>query len=296
MREPSTLTSSQFARRDARRVDQDRTLSAMHELEAALGAAAPGREASWRAGVLAALVVLDEATDDEYANTTSPDSLLSDLKRTQPRLRTRVRGLRTQYAHLRQTITSMRVELAKPDDDDIDFADVRQRLAWLLTALRHQRARETDLIYEAYYDAFDTELSLDGDPARGRSVAQQTGRQGPRRTRSAADHDDAVAPAQSDDLDESPPFRALPIDATTVAVSGDIDASTAPDLAAALADPIVGRVILTAVTFIDAAGLAVLLKAHRSRTPGLTLCSPNRCVLRLLDLAGHCSTFGIVNS
>jgi hypothetical protein len=148
----------------------------MHELEAALSAAAPGRESSWRAAVLAALVVLDEATDDEHANASNPDSLLSDIKRTQPRLRTRVRGLRTQYAHLRQTITSMRAELAKPDDGDTDYADVRQRLAWLLTALRHQRARESDLIYEAYYDAFDTELCLDGNPIHGDPLAEHTGR------------------------------------------------------------------------------------------------------------------------
>jgi septal ring factor EnvC (AmiA/AmiB activator) len=166
MQEPSRLTSSQSARQDARRIDQDRTLAAMHELEAALGSAAPGRESSWRADVLAALVVLDEATDDEYANATRPDSLLSDIKRTQPRLRTRVRGLRTQYAQLSQTIKSIRAELANPDDESTDFADVRQRLAWLLTALRHQRARESDLIYEAYYDAFENELSLNRDTRR----------------------------------------------------------------------------------------------------------------------------------
>jgi hypothetical protein len=176
MRETSPVTSSQLARRDARRADQDRTLAAMHDLEAALGAAAPGRESSWRAAVLASLVRLDEATGDEYANANNPDSLLSDIKRTQPRLRTRVRGLRTQYAHLRQTITSMRAELAKPDDDDTDYADVRQRLAWLLTALRHQRARESDLIYEAYYDAFETELPLDGNPTHAQLLAQHTGR------------------------------------------------------------------------------------------------------------------------
>ena len=175
MREPSTLTSTPGPGRDARRADQDRTLAAMHELEAALGAAAPGRESSWRAAVLDALVVLDEATDDEDANASNPDSLLSDIKRTQPRLRTRVRGLRTQYAHLRQTISSIRAELVKPDDDGTDFADVRQRLAWLLTALRHQRARESDLIYEAYYDAFDTELSLDDEPTLGQPRAQQKG-------------------------------------------------------------------------------------------------------------------------
>jgi hypothetical protein len=197
MRTPSTLTSSQLARRAARRVDQDRTLAAMHDLEAALGAAAPGRESSWRVEVLAALVVLDEATDGECANASNPDSLLSDIKRTQPRLRTRVRGLRAQYAHIRQTIMSMRAELAKPDDTD--YADVRQRLAWLLTALRHQRARESDLIYEAYYDAFDAELSLHGDPTHGQPLAQQPDS----KTRDTARHacdEPTIVRAQTDDL------------------------------------------------------------------------------------------------
>jgi hypothetical protein len=68
----------------------------------------------------------------------------------------------------------MRAELAKPDDDHTDFADVRQRLAWILTALRHERARESDLIYEAYFDAFDTELGLDGNPAH-EAPPQQAG-------------------------------------------------------------------------------------------------------------------------
>ena len=164
MREPSRLTSAQRAGQETRSADQDRTLAAMHDVEDALGAAAPGRESSWRAEVLEALAVLDDATAEEYTNATKPDSLLSDIKRTQPRLRTRVRGLRTQYEQVRQTIISVRAELAKPDDDGTDFADVRQRLAWLLSALRHQRARESDLIYEAYYDAFNTELSLERDP------------------------------------------------------------------------------------------------------------------------------------
>ena len=97
-------------------------------------------------------------------------------------------------------------------------------------------------------------------------------------------------------IEESPTLCALRIDATTVAVSGDVDAYSAPDLAAALADQNVDRVILSAVTFIDAAGLAALVKVHRSRPQGLTLCSPSRCVVRLLELAGHCSAFRIVNS
>jgi hypothetical protein len=42
-----------------------------------------------------------------------------------------------------------------------DFADLRQRVAWVLTALRHVRARESDLLYEAYYDAFRIDLEED---------------------------------------------------------------------------------------------------------------------------------------
>ena len=161
MHEPHDRPSTHGARLDVRSADQDRTLRAMLELEVALENAAPGREPAWRADVLSALAVLDEATNDEYANADSPDSLLSDIKRTQPRLRTRVRGLRTQYQQLRQAIASIRSELADPDEEADDYADVRQRLSWTLTALRHQRARESDLIYEAYYDAYRTDLTTD---------------------------------------------------------------------------------------------------------------------------------------
>ena len=164
MPDPLDSPTSQAARRDARRADQDRTLTAMLELEVALETAAAGRAPAWRASVLAALEVLDDATHDEYSNAEQPDSLLSDIKRTQPRLRTRVRGLRTQYEQLRQAIASIRSELADPDEEESDYADVRQRLAWMLTALRHQRARESDLIYEAYFDAFDTDLGTDPSP------------------------------------------------------------------------------------------------------------------------------------
>ena len=82
MQEPPDLSSSQLASRDARQVDQDRTLTAMLDLEVALESAAPGREPAWRTAVLAALTVLDEATNDEYINANNPDSLLSDIKRT----------------------------------------------------------------------------------------------------------------------------------------------------------------------------------------------------------------------
>ena len=156
------FTDDQRGELDARQIDQDRTLEAVHRLEAALSQAAPGREGPWRESVLDALSVLDAAMTEESENAHRPDSLLSDLARSQPRLRNRARALRLQYDKLSETIASLRHELAVEEGAVVDYADVRQRLGWVLTALRHQRARESDLIYEAYYDAFRTELRSPG--------------------------------------------------------------------------------------------------------------------------------------
>lgn len=147
---------------DARRADHDRTLEAMQRLEAALGEAAPGREATWRDDVRQALSILEAATAEEADNARRPDSLLSDLAHNQPRLRNRARALRLQYAKIRDTIALLREELDQGADSAVDYADMRQRLGWVLTSLRHQRARESDLIYEAYYDAFKVDLRMPG--------------------------------------------------------------------------------------------------------------------------------------
>jgi len=166
MAEDPDFTPAQRAGLDKHEADQDRTLAAMHRLEAALGAASPGREADWRGDVLGALADLGAATSEEYENAERPDSLLSDIKRNQPRLRNRVRGLRLQYAHLRDAITALQRELDVQESAVTDVADMRERLAWLLTAMRHQRARESDLIYEAYFDAFRADMAR--DPGTGR--------------------------------------------------------------------------------------------------------------------------------
>lgn len=141
----------------------------MHDLEAALGAAAPGREHDWHHSVLSALTLLDSATIEEVDNAERPDSLLSDIARTQPRLRTRVRGVRFQYRHLRDAIVSLRGELEEQPESGLDYGDIRQRLGWILASLRHQRARESDLIYEAYFDAFQADLAAEsgGDSKEG---------------------------------------------------------------------------------------------------------------------------------
>ena len=155
------FTASQREGLENRRTDQDRTLGAMHRLEKALESAAPRREEGWRDEVMAALTVLREVTTQEAENADRPGSLLSDIAHNQPRLRNRVRGIRTQYRQLRERMLELDRELYQPQDAIPDFADLRQRLAWVLTALRHVRARESDLLYEAYYDAFRADLEED---------------------------------------------------------------------------------------------------------------------------------------
>ncbi|MHB8672017.1 MAG: hypothetical protein ACYDAD_15925 [Acidimicrobiales bacterium] len=157
---PAGFTEVQRVGLEVRRADQDRTLEAVHRLEAALASAAPRREGTWHNDVVEALEILDDATAGEEANAALPESLLSDIARTQPRLRHRVRGLRAQYRQLRDTVGSLRRELEE-SGVDIEIADVRRRLAWLLDVLRHHRARESDLIYEAYYEAFKRDVEED---------------------------------------------------------------------------------------------------------------------------------------
>jgi hypothetical protein len=157
------LTKAQRHRDAQRHADQDRTLFAMQQLEDALATAAPRREQAWLAEVSHALTVLSEAATEEAGNAGQPDSLLSDIARTQPWLRNRVRGLRIHYSQLRDSINALQHEFDSNADATVDFTDIRQRVAWVLAGLRHQRARESDLIYEAYYDAFRTDLTAEAN-------------------------------------------------------------------------------------------------------------------------------------
>jgi hypothetical protein len=133
----------------------------MHRLEAALESAGPGREDTWRVDVLTALIVLHEASLQASVSSDEPDSLLSDIARNQPRLRNRVRGIRAQYRQLMDATQTVMRELQEARDSIVDVGDLRERLTWVLSAMRHARARESDLIYEAYYDAFKTDLLED---------------------------------------------------------------------------------------------------------------------------------------
>lgn len=79
-------------------------------------------------------------------------------------------------------------------------------------------------------------------------------------------------------------------DGSRLTVSGEIDAHTAPSLAAAIdaaGDSV--TIDLAGVEFVDSSGLRVLIDAHQrlaEQGGGLTIASPSGAVTRLFEISG----------
>ncbi len=131
----------------ASRADRDRTLAAIHRLEASLAMAAEGSD--WLAEVTTDFAALEEAMVEERRELNRPDALLALIAGEHPRrFRSRVRNLREQYDDLIRQVASLRAQLDHGDHSP-DAGDLRQRAGWIIGALHHCRARQTDLVYEA---------------------------------------------------------------------------------------------------------------------------------------------------
>lgn len=79
--------------------------------------------------------------------------------------------------------------------------------------------------------------------------------------------------------------------AVGLAVVGEIDAHTAPSLAAAVAERELGslEIDLSGVEFVDSSGLRALIEAHQqleANGGSLTLARPSAVVKRLFDISG----------
>jgi hypothetical protein len=130
------------------REDRDRTMVAIRELEAALARAA-GAE-NWQVEVIQGLVDLEAAMDTEQAELERPDSLLALVAAEHSRrFGPRIRNFREQYGNVARQATSLRTQLETEEPDSIGADDVRHRVGWIINALTHCRARQTDLVYEA---------------------------------------------------------------------------------------------------------------------------------------------------
>ena len=135
---------------DDNRTQHVRLVFAIHRLEACLGQAAPGREVDWLREVRHALDLLVAAMNESQEMVCRDDGLIEEIKHTTPRLLSRIEDLREEFEGLLTQARGLHEQLAKTDDrSDTSFSDLRQRMDWLVSAIRHHQAKEVDLIYEA---------------------------------------------------------------------------------------------------------------------------------------------------
>jgi hemerythrin-like domain-containing protein len=134
------------------RQEHDALLAAMHRLEAALAAAAPGRERAWNARVLEDLRAVRACLARHVESAEAPGGFFAEVDLTRPTLARRVGRLRREHADLLHLAAAFQrqVEHHGPDERP-DFADIRRRATGLLEALRQHQAQEADLIFETFF-------------------------------------------------------------------------------------------------------------------------------------------------
>lgn len=130
-------------------VDNARTRRAdLHQilvdLESAIAAAAPGREAAWSDQVRTALERLAAAFTYHVEATEGPDGLFDQVRRRAPRLDRLCRHLAADHPVIARELAAATAAL----DDGVPEA--REKVLSLLAHLARHRQLGADLVYEAY--------------------------------------------------------------------------------------------------------------------------------------------------
>jgi hypothetical protein len=141
------MKNRQSAETAQRAADRERSLIAMHALEATAGRAAPGREEEWRSALADAVPALEQSFEEQRASYADPTGLMAQIARDEPRLRTWVRQLEHRWDELAETAGRLRESIEA--EGTWSVADLREQLRWLMSALHHHRAREADIVFEA---------------------------------------------------------------------------------------------------------------------------------------------------
>lgn len=133
------------------RSERVRILMATHRTEACLTAPAPGRETSWNSAVVESLGLLRASLTQASERGESAGGLIADLKSEGSKYFHRVDRLQQEFSEMiRRCDATIEHLQSLGDNEAVDYSDIRQRITWLLTSLKHHQAREADLIYEAY--------------------------------------------------------------------------------------------------------------------------------------------------
>jgi hemerythrin-like domain-containing protein len=159
--EPTATPSTEQTRREAlaqqNRGEHDALLDAIHQLEAALASAAPGREQDWRHQVDQTLLGVADLLHQHVSAAEASDGILAEIDKLRPMSWSRVKRLRQEHDDLLQSTQALRQHVAFIGDGETpNFQDIRQRATWVLNALRHHQAVETDLIFETFWTDIGT--------------------------------------------------------------------------------------------------------------------------------------------
>ena len=138
--------SEQAERSQAASEEQYRIGVAVRELEDVLATASWKRDQAWKEAVHDALLAVQRVLRATRQSANAEDSLLSQVAKEAPRLEPRTRRVRDEYAELERVIGSLCDQLGTQSEVE----DVRQRLRWMISALRRVETKETELLYEAF--------------------------------------------------------------------------------------------------------------------------------------------------
>lgn len=134
------------------RADHDALLVAMHQLEAALAAPAPGREQCWNDRVRENLAGVQSALERHMASAEGEEGLFAEIDLARPSLVRSVERLRREHVDLVQQAEALRRQVIHYGPEELPaFNNIRQQAARLLEALRHHQAREADLVFESLF-------------------------------------------------------------------------------------------------------------------------------------------------
>lgn len=114
------------------------------DLEHAIAAAGPGREASWAEQVGSELDRLAEAFDRHVKATEGPDGLFAQVRRRAPRMDNHCRRLTSDHAIIAEELTAATAALAA------GVTEAREAVLSLLAHLARHRQAGADLVYQAY--------------------------------------------------------------------------------------------------------------------------------------------------
>lgn len=110
--QPTVTPSASQARRETlaqqTRREHHELLEAIHQLEAALAAAAPGREQDWRHRVTETLQAVSNLLAQHISAAEAPAGLLAEIDTLRPTLLQRVERLRQEHADLLQQTKALR--------------------------------------------------------------------------------------------------------------------------------------------------------------------------------------------